>query len=129
MVFAGPKNRLFAFLPGDTYNIKQVQFREFSLVILWSFLSIYAHPSGSMTHVLTEGGPRPVLGEADSVQEFYSMRARLRQTLIDLLRTEPSYETILPWAEKSQFFNSGDATSENYRAWCRSLPPLRKQRQ
>jgi|SRR5579859_570433 len=127
MVSVGPRDRAFNLIAGHNYDFKQVKFREFSIVILWSFLSIYAHPSGSMTHILTEGGPAPVLGETDIVRRFYFVRERLRRTFINNLRSEPGYETIWPLAERSKFFKSGVASDAKFQAWLRMLPPLREQ--
>jgi hypothetical protein len=122
-VFVGPSNRKFACPPHDDFQFQQVNFTEFSLVLLWSFLSIAGHVSQFFTHLGTRPdiGPTSAVSDAACITIFDRMRLNIKAEFVQTLGSEPQFASLMPLAHAAIYFSEPRVNTREYILWSQAL--------
>jgi len=124
-VFIGPPNRKFNIGPEsfDTFQMRQLIFREFSLVFMWSFLSVTEQNSSWFLHLGTPAGgtPMPGFDEGTCLLVFQDVRERLRQHLVGTLLKVSELAEFHRFISASTFFREARTGTPEFKVWFRSL--------
>lgn len=130
MVAAGPIDKdftspelpyIFVDARRPDYNVKQVKFAKFSLVLIWSFLTIPADNISQSFHIATHpaSGPADGMSERETIDFYKEMRSELRKEMIHLVQGNPEQLTLTPLLRFGTFIPS--STEEECRAWLFSI--------
>jgi len=109
-VFIGPSNRNFEFTPMNDFRVLQQRFKEFNIVIMFSFLNIPSHESGALLHAVTKKSNNASRGhtEPECVNIFNDFRRNLRGEFINTLGSAPEMSSLMPYLKESTYFHEAN---------------------
>jgi hypothetical protein len=121
-VFVGPRDRTLS-KRGDDFNFCSVDFREFSITILWSFLTVPAHHHSRWMHALTPSdvSRSPSLNDEECVTYFRRIREQFRLQNLQILEREPIALPSIDGLRMAVFVREGHSRSREYQAWLDTL--------
>jgi hypothetical protein len=121
-VFLGPLNKSFT-ASGSDFQSVQLKFREFSLVMLWSFLTSSPHDSSQMMHAVTASGYHQSQGYSDMecIGIFDNFRAQLRDNYISLSAKEPTLSSFMPFIRACTYLKFAQMDTPEFREWSTRL--------
>ena len=121
--FIASAGRTFLSHPSPDIALRQITFREFSLLLMWSFLTVPSHDASSFEHFVTKPCEAQTHGHDENacIAIFRDARSRLRERFIERLNTEPEMAPAMPILRASDYVRAADKTTVEYRAWLRSL--------
>jgi hypothetical protein len=120
-LYIGKKDRTFIQFKSESWKVLQVQFGDFNLVFLVSFLSLPAVIDGDATYPISSRDdkiphPNPNgLGELDAIREFELVCLQLRELyIIKLMKAHNASGQEQFWRDAGMFFADGapDATDK-----------------
>lgn len=118
-VFVGPRDREFVLPPLSDGRFQQVKFREFSIVIMWTFMGAPSHESAMFGHVVTPPGNNPSRGlnEIDCLMLFHVYRENLKAEYIRVFEKIEEAKIAMPMIRKASFFREARRETPEYVAW------------
>jgi hypothetical protein len=121
-VFVAPRGRLLS-ATTDDFNFYSVDFKEFSITILWSFLTVPAHHHSRLVHALTpsEASRSPSLNDEECVQYFKAFREQLKLQNLAILKQETIAAPAFEGLRLAVFLRQADPKSPEYLAWLDTL--------
>jgi hypothetical protein len=122
-VFIASSGRTFLSHLSADIALQQITLKEFSILLMRSFLTVPSHDASSFEHCVTKPGEGQTRGHDENAcfAIFRDARSRLRERFIERLNGEPEMAPAMPILRASEYVRAADKTTVEYRAWLRSL--------
>jgi hypothetical protein len=121
-VFVGSSSRPFYVPYGPDFQCRQLIFKEFSLVVMYSFLSLPPHDNFGLSHAVTPtgGDPSPGYNEAQCVSIFDHLRYQMKEQHIGAIESQAP-ELVDAFMRAAIFFREARTDSREFREWSNRL--------
>jgi hypothetical protein len=116
-VFIGPSKKRFRIV-GSNYQFSQIAFREFSVLMLWSFLTAPAHGSSKLVHFgYPNDGHSPGYSDEECIAIFDECRTVLKNHYISVLERESRVAPQMPVIRLATYLKYPRMDTLEFRAW------------
>ena len=122
-VFVGPTDLPFRAPEPADICMAQFKLREFSVVLLYTWLNVPADDTGMTTSVSGIPGRGEVASQTpeDCIEWFDVVRHMQREEFIQTLRANPTLASVMPVVEASRFFKLGWMGTPQWTEHCEDL--------